>query len=168
MLHRIDNSGNVVEVLQCGIAVFATVYIDNMYSCSGSAKIKPGATDVDIVLWVLRVESKPASAVGNGVFDKRARKVQATIFIGATACADCIDAGWNGLGQANILQYVHYRIVDLDDVTIRQRCKTAIRHTGQYRPLANVEWCVSLGAFCCSGTPACPFFLLGHIAELTR
>ena len=136
VVQRVDDAGDVVEILGGGFPVVASDRIDHVHRRPGGAEIDPLAPGLHVVARVLAVERELARRLGQGVLDQGARKQQAPLVGELRAgLGHRLDPGRDGIREADLLQDVEGGVMDLLDVGRRQRQIAAAFHAGADRLL---------------------------------
>ena len=140
VLAGIDHARGVVQILQRRLAVLARVDIDHVHRRPGGAEIQLRTAQVHVVARVLAAERDVTRGDGERVLDQRTREVQPPVAVDPAPGGDCLDAGGNGLRQADVLEHVERRVVHPHDIDIGERLEAPAGHARPNRALIGRLW----------------------------
>ncbi len=123
MLHRVDDAGDVVEILDRRFAIVAGDGIDDVHRRAGGAEIDPLAPGLHVVLRILAVQHEAAARPWRACprparAGKSSRPLSFSIAPGRGAD---LDAGGDGVGEADLLQHVEGGVVDPQHILVAER-----------------------------------------------
>jgi hypothetical protein len=131
MLAAIDDAPGIIEVDQQRLAIGAGGRLDNMDGGTGSAEMDLVAPWLEIVLRVSPAQRKPPGGACDRVLDEPAGDAQPSILANhAAARRHGLDAGGDGIGEADRFEELERRRVDLLHVAARQQLVPAAFHAG--------------------------------------
>ena len=129
VVEPIDDAGDVIEVLHRRFAILAAIGIDHVDGGAGGAEIDPLAPGLEVVAGILAVQGKMPARLGDGVLDQSAGKGQPAIGVEDRAGrGHGLDAGRNGVGEADLLQHIQGGVMDVQHLALAQRQVPAAGH----------------------------------------
>ena len=134
VVEAVDDTGGIVDVLQQRLAVFALLDIDQVNGSARGAVMHPLALDHHVVFGILAMEGEVARRPFDRIEDQGARETDAAIVaVGGAGLGQRIDAGRDGIGEADRLQQCQHRLVDALAIIALERTVAAALETGAHR-----------------------------------
>lgn len=135
VVEPVDDAGGVIDVLQQRFAVFALLDIDQMDGGTRRAVVHALALDHHVVFRILAVQGEIPRCLLDRVEHQRARETDAAVIaIGGAGLGQRLDAGGDGIGEADGFQQRQHRLVDALLVVAAQRSVAAALEAGAHRP----------------------------------
>jgi hypothetical protein len=131
IIHAVDQARRVVKVGELGLAIRAGLQVDDVNGGAGGAEIDLLAPGLHVVLGVLAVHHEVAPGLGQGVLHQTTRDQEsALVGQGRTRIGEQLDAGGNGVAEADLLQHVEGGAMDALDLGVAERLVIAAFHAG--------------------------------------
>ena len=152
VLHRINDTGCIVQIPEGGVAVPSVDRVNNVDCRTRRTEVGSATTELHIMPRVLTRQNNVACSRGNGILDERFWKEQAPVFGRRTACPDDqFPAGRNGVGNSDLRKRFQGCLVNTLDFGFGERLVPTARLT---RPDCPFLLGKRHSAQCPSGCPA--------------
>ena len=129
IIKLIHDTRCVVQILDGTFAILIAMHIDNVHGRTSSAIVNSVARKCEIVFAVTAEKRNFATGFGEHVFDKRARKPDASIVTLDRACFyQDFDPRWRGVRKANSFKRIKCGRMDFLNICVRKWLVRAALH----------------------------------------